>query len=213
MSHKEIQERIQKAKEQNLTVLDLSAHSFRTHTEIKLIPSEVFELTQLEVLKLNGREIEEISEDINRLSNLKELHLLESSPSSTQISYLLSVLPHLTYLSIRWKTSYEQSLNTLANIQRLGINLGGYELGTIPGSITKLVNLIYLNLSTNDLDSIPGSITKLVNLTDLDLSHNDLTTIPDFITKLINLISLDLGNNRLTSIPDSITKLVNLTSL
>jgi Leucine-rich repeat (LRR) protein len=213
MDHKEIQDRIQKAKEQNLTVLDLSAGSYSYPIFLTKIPSEVFELTQLEILNLNGHEIKEIPEGINRLSNLKELHIFWSSLSLTQISYLLSVLPHLTYLGIRWCNSYEQLLNTLTNIQQLGIDLTYNELTTIPDSITKLVNLTELNLTDNKLATIPDSITKLGNLTSLDLSSNQLTTIPDSITKLVNLTSLDLSSNQLTTIPDSITKLVNLTFL
>ncbi len=157
MDHQEIQDRIQKAKEQNLTVLDLSAGSYSDHIFLNEIPSEVFELTQLETVNLNGHEIEEIPEDINRLSSLKELHLFGSSPSSTQISYLLSVLPHLTYLGIRWNNSYEQLLNTFTNIQRLGIDLRYNQLTTIPDSITKLVNLTLLDLSINQLTTFPDS--------------------------------------------------------
>jgi Leucine-rich repeat (LRR) protein len=157
MDHKEIQDRIQKAKEQNLTVLNLSANSFKSYFHLTKIPSKVFELTQLETLNLNLHRIQEIPEDINRLSNLKELHLFGSSPSSTQISYLLSVLPHLTYLGIRWNNSYEQLLNTFTNIQRLGIDLRYNQLTTIPDSITKLVNLTLLDLSINQLTTFPDS--------------------------------------------------------
>lgn len=179
MYHKEIQDRIKKAKEQNLTVLDLSVNCFSDYyNELTEIPSEVFELTQLETLNLNGHSIWDIPEDINRLSSLKELHLFGIYPSSTQISYLLSVLPHLTYLGIRWDNSYEQLLNTLTNIQRLGIDLSRKELITIPGSITKLVNLTFLDLSNNQLTTIPDSITKLVNLTSLDLEGNPLENPP-----------------------------------
>ena len=190
MDHKEIQDRIQKAKEQNLTVLDLSSRSFSPYIELTEIPSEVFELTQLETLNLNGHKIQEIPEDINQLSNLKELHLFGSSPSSTQISYLLSVLPHLTCLGIRWDNSYDQMLKIFINIQRLGIDLSSTQLNTIPDSITKLVNLTCLDLTNNRLTTIPDSITKLVNLTEFYLSNNQLTTIPDSISKLVNLTYL-----------------------
>jgi hypothetical protein len=89
-------------------------------------------LTQLETLNLNlnWNEIKEIPEDINQLYNLKKLHLLGISPSLTQVSYLLSALPHLTYLGIRWNNSYEQLLKTFNNIQRLGIDLSNNQLNS-----------------------------------------------------------------------------------
>ncbi|XP_030957162.1 receptor-like protein 33 isoform X3 [Quercus lobata] len=90
--------------------------------------------------------------------------------------------------------------------------------GSIPSSISRLVNLISLDLSSNNLHgSIPSSISRLVNLTSLSLSSNNLSIMFDLemFSKLKNLIVVNFSyNNLFVSINNNLTfTLPNLNEL
>ncbi|KAG9159397.1 hypothetical protein Leryth_010955 [Lithospermum erythrorhizon] len=70
--------------------------------------------------------------------------------------------------------------------------------GTIPPSLSNLVNLKVLCLSQNNLfGEFPKEIGKLVNLVQLDLSYNNFSgTIPQEIGQLTSLRILDLSFNK-----------------
>ncbi|MFI0428880.1 leucine-rich repeat domain-containing protein [Mariniflexile sp. HMF6888] len=88
--------------------------------------------------------------------------------------------------------------------------------GTIPVSISNLVNLNKLQLNNNNLSgSIPSEIGNLSNLNSLRLYTNQLTgPIPSEIGNLTNLKSLNLSSNQLTgAIPIELSNLVDLTGL
>ncbi len=182
-------ERIQAAKDKKLKELDLS-NNYRSRDDEKLteIPTEVWELEQLEVLNLSINKLTTIPESITKLTKLTRL-----------------------YLSGNQLTTIPESITKLTNLTEL--DLSSNQLATIPESITKLTNLTELDLRINKLTTIPESITKLTNLTELNLSSNQLKKIPELITKLTNLTELNLRINKLITIPESITKLMNLTEL
>lgn len=225
-------ERIQTAKEKNLTVLNLSGwQTFDRLTEIpdaifgmsqlisldlyhnKLtnLPKAITKLQKLTALGLSHNQLTELPESITGLQNLTSLGLTGNQLTSLPES--ISKLQNLTWLSISLNqlASLPESVTKLRNL--LSLNLGHNQLTNLPESITKLQNLLSLDLSHNQLNNLPESITGLKNLTSLDLSHNQLTNLPESITRLQNLTSLDLRQNQLTSLPESITRLQNLTSL
>ena len=227
--------RIQAAKEQRLTELDLSV-PWNTHDndQLSYIPEEVFELTQLERLNLKSNGIKKISESITKLTNLTSLNLsfngLKSIPES------ITKLTNLTELDLSFNniTSISESITRLANLTSL--DLRDSEIKSIPESITKITSLTSLNLSRNNISDIPESIINLINLSTLNLSGNQLVNIPQIIDRIVDLkeinlsrnkllylcesiinltslINLDVSGNRIETIPESIIKLTNLTSL
>ncbi|KAG6743532.1 hypothetical protein POTOM_052231 [Populus tomentosa] len=103
------------------------------------------------------------------------------------------------------------------SISTICMNLASNSLtGSIPPSLTKLHNLIYLFLSNNDLDgTIPQNLTGLQSLWILDLSNNQLTgPIPDSIRFCQNLIEIHLRLNFLSgTINENLGKLSLLTLL
>lgn len=95
-----------------------------------------------------------------------------------------------------------------------GLTLDNNNLvGTIPNSISNLVNLETLSLSKNTISgSIPDTIGGLVNLKTLSLERNKLTgSIPVTISNLSNLTNLSLYLNKLDGIIPS--ELGSLTEL
>ncbi|NEQ39708.1 MAG: hypothetical protein F6K40_27040 [Okeania sp. SIO3I5] len=147
-------ERIENAQENKLKELDLSNKFYSEyHKELTEIPTEVWELEQLEVLNLTYNQLTTIPESITKLTNLTELSL--------------------TYNQL---TTIPESITKLTNLTELSLSYN--QLTTIPESITKLTNLTELSLSYNQLTTIPESITKLTNLTELSLRGNPLETPP-----------------------------------
>ncbi len=232
---KHVIRKIKEAKEKQLKELDLS-NDWRTEDEQKLtqIPAEVFELEQLEVLKLEYNLLTSVPDSIIRLQNLTSLDLsgnqLTAVPDSitrlqnltsldlsgnqlTAVPYSITQLQNLTSLNLSSNqlTAFPDSITRLQNLTSL--HLRSNQLTAVPDSITRLQNLTSLDLSNNQLTAVPDSITRLQNLTWLELSDNQLTAVPDSITRLQNLSELNLGNNQLTAFPDSITRLQNLTRL
>ncbi|XP_012833061.1 PREDICTED: probable LRR receptor-like serine/threonine-protein kinase At3g47570 [Erythranthe guttata] len=83
-------------------------------------------------------------------------------------------------------------------------------IGFLPPEIGNLLKTILINLSMNQFsESIPSTIENLISLNALSLAHNLLEGfIPDSVGRMISLISIDLSYNSLSgSIPKSFEKL------
>ena len=85
--------------------------------------------------------------------------------------------------------------------------------GTLPDTISVLVNLVYLYLNFNSFHgTIPDSISDLTSAYTLHLSDNCLSgTIPSSIGLLVELGELQLQNNLFVgSVPDSFCNLTTV---
>ncbi|MFC1776890.1 fibronectin type III domain-containing protein [Pseudomonadota bacterium] len=106
----------------------------------------------------------------------------------------------------------ECGIGTVHNLTLAGNNLNG----SIPATLSELVNLQRLSLADNQLSgAIPASLGELENLTSLELNSNQLSeSIPDALADLVNLTWLNLSNNQLSgSISGDLAKLVELYAL
>jgi GTPase SAR1 family protein len=156
--------KIREAKEKGLKNLDLSGWGTEDEEKLTEIPSEVFELTQLEILTLRYNLLTTIPETITKLQNLTVLNLRGNQ---------LTTIP--------------ETITKLQNLSEL--NLSGNQITTIPETITDLQNLSELNLRDNQLTTIPETITKLQNLTVLNLSNNPIKAPPpEIVAKGISAI-------------------------
>lgn len=95
----QIQAKIKFAKEGKLKELDLSYRS--TSYKLREIPSQIFELSHLEVLNLRDNDISEIPRDILHLRNLKSLNLIDNHLK--EIPEYLSELPLLNSICLSYK--------------------------------------------------------------------------------------------------------------
>ncbi|NEO36773.1 MAG: GTPase [Moorea sp. SIOASIH] len=212
---KHLVKKIREAKKKQLKQLDLS-RDFLYYDDVNFteILTEVFNLSQLEVLDLSGKQLKTVPESIGKLTNLTTLNL--SGTQLTTVPESIGKLTNLTKLNLSGNqlTIVPESIGKLTNLTEL--NLSKNQLTTVPESIGKLTNLTTLNLSFNhfnQLTIVPESIGKLTKLTELNLSTNNLKKIPESINQLTLLTQLDLSFNQLITVPESITKLSNLTKL
>lgn len=227
-------ERIQFAKENHLTELDLQPTSESGSAEQKLtrIPDEVFELEHLKGLNLSGNLLESIPDSISRLRSLVWLDLdsngLVSIPKSIlslsklktlnlkdnplkEIPEWIFELKELSSLTLGWYQP--KSLSNIALMENLeSLSLIGMDLSEVPEWLPDLT-LTALNLSFNRLTTVPNSISELKGLARLNLMNNRLRELPGCVAKLSNLVSLDVSLNQLATTPDWLSRLSKLNSL
>lgn len=110
-----------------------------------------------------------------------------------------------------WGVRCEEGVDGLAIVE---ISLGGNNLiGTIPESISSMVDLRTLSLGANKLEGLPSSLGELATLTTLIVDNNELTELPESIGNLSALGLLGASSNHLEELPDEIGSLKSLTIL
>jgi internalin A len=184
----------------NLEILDL------TSNKISHFPIEITSLTNLLSLKLGINQIKEIPEEISRLTNLQSLDLSHNQIASTWFTNILS-----SSLLLNPTKRIPEVITRLTSLQSL--NLSGNGLSHIPDSISLLTSLQSLNLEGNQIKEIPTTISQLTSLKSINLGRNELKNLPEVIVQLTNLHSLELSSNNITKFPESIRKLRNLQTL
>ncbi len=191
MNLQEALSRIQKARESQLSTLDIANCSL---TEI---PAEVFELAHLTELKLGhwsdyGKQhknnITVIPPAIAQLNKLQQLDV-----SSNELTELPNALAQLRQLH-----TLETSNNRLTNL---------------PNIFGQLVNLQTLDLSNNQISQVPASLSHLPRLQRLNLSKNQLSTLPPDLSAWQRLQRLDVSNNLFVKFPTQIAQLPLLEQL
>ena len=204
--------KIQEAKEKQLEILDLSSDLYADDKEeLTKIPTEVFELAHLKILKLGNNRISELPESLNKLTNLTQLYLWNN-----KLSYLPESLGNLTNLiqldlSKNQLSELPESLNKLTNLTQL--YLSENQLSELPNFLEKLTKLTHISLYKNQLSYLPESLGNLTNLTYIDLFKNQLSYLPESLGNLTNFTLLDLRENQLSYLPESfgnVTSLIHL---
>ena len=169
-----------KAKTLNLAHTRYSSFVYR-QDYITQIPSEVFELEQLEVLDVSYTWIHTIPAELTRLQKLKEIRVLGN--------HLRSVID-IPGLVLDWRI-YQKFKSQLSRENISGIRMRASELEAL-SDLANFANLTSLDLRNTRLSKLPESITKLANLISLDLSSNKLTQVPDFLTHFPGIKKIDL---------------------
>ena len=176
-----------------------------------LTEEEQQHLKDISSVKFSNLGVEKLPDSIGKLSQLKELNILNSQLVSLPES--IGELSQLTQLYVRHSplTSLPESIGELSQLAELNVSYN--QLTSLPESIGELSQLTELNVSCSQLTSLPESIGELSRLTELNVSNNQLTSLSESISKLSQLKELNVSNNQLTSLPDSIGTLSQLTSL
>ncbi|KAG1969429.1 volume-regulated anion channel subunit LRRC8D [Pimephales promelas] len=197
------------------------------------LPNAVFDLTDLEILKLELIPEVRISAKVSQMTNLRELHLY-NCPAKVEQSAFTFLRDHLRCLHIKFTDVAEiptwiyllrslKELNLIGNLNSEHNKMIGLEslrdlrhlrtlylksnLNKIPTNLTELsahlVRLVIHNDGTKLL--VLNSLKKMTSLVDLDLQNCDLERIPHAIFSLANLQELDLKNNNIRTIEEIIS--------
>ena len=144
------------------TLYNLKELFLHNNNQIKDIPKEIGNLTNLQLLNLSNNDIKDIPKEIGNLTDLQELDL-----SNNKIEEIPKEIGNLTNL--------------------LELNLNYNQIKEIPKEIGNLTNLLELYLMNNQIKEIPKEIGDLTNLQKLYLNDNQIKEIPKEIGNLTNL--------------------------
>ncbi|KAM4641427.1 volume-regulated anion channel subunit LRRC8D [Discoglossus pictus] len=207
------------------------------------VPDAVFELTDLEVLRLELIPEAKIPAKISQMTTLQELHLYHcpAKVEQTAFSFLrdnlkclhvkftdVAEIPPWVYLLKNLRELYLMGnlnsennkmigLESLRELRHLKILYVKSNLTKIPSNVTDvaphLTKLVIHNDGTKLL--VLNSLKKMINVAELELHNCELERIPHAIFSLTNLQELDLKANSIRTIEEIISfqHLKRLTSL
>ncbi|XP_010287534.1 PREDICTED: volume-regulated anion channel subunit LRRC8D isoform X3 [Phaethon lepturus] len=182
------------------------------------VPDAVFDLTDLDVLKLELIPEAKIPAKISQMTNLQELHLCHcpAKVEQTAFSFLRDHLRclHVKFTDVAEIPAWVYLLKNLRELYLIG-NLNS-ENNKMIGleSLRELRHLKILHVKSN-LTKIPPNITDVApHLTKLVI-HNDGTklVVLNSLKKMTNVAELELQNCELERIPHAIFSLSNLQEL
>ncbi|XP_012695031.1 leucine rich repeat containing 8 VRAC subunit Db [Clupea harengus] len=182
------------------------------------VPDAVFDLTDLEVLKLELIPEARITAKVSQMINLQELHFYHcpAKVEQTAFSFLRDHLRclHVKFTDVAEIPTWVYLLKSLRELYLVG-NLNS-ENNKMIGleSLRDLRHLKILHLKSN-LTKIPTNITDLSPHLIKLVVHNDGTklVVLNSLKKMINLAELELHNCELDRIPHAIFSLTNLQEL
>ena len=193
----EISDNLSKLKQ--LKTIELS------YTQIEKIDF-VYEMTQLENLKLFSTKVNELDPKIKQLSNLEVLDIGLTSITSlpTEIGALLKLK------EIRFSTFKKSFPDSLCNLTALEILHGSFKgvKKPYPKEFGNLINLKSLNVSHDTEPNIPSSFSKLEQLVTLSFRNSQFEKIPSVFNDLIKINHLDVWDNYIDEIePELLARL------
>lgn len=182
------------------------------------LPNAVFDLTDLEVLKLELIPEVRFTAKVSQMTSLQELHLCHS-PAKVEQTGFAFLRDHLRCLHVKFTDVAEipawvYLLRSLRELNLIG-NLSSENNKMIClESMRDLRHLKTLCLKSN-LTKIPTNITELSPHLIRLMVHNDGTKllVLNSLKKMTNLIEVELHNCELERIPHAIFSLTNLQEL
>ena len=180
------------------------------HGPIKLVPSSICDLNNLEELDLAWA-VDALPESLGHLAKLRTLKIhsgnMKSLPKSIgQLSALVELSVHAQDLR-----RVPDELHLLQSLVRL--DMRGCSLQQLPAQLKDLRLLNVLSLERNHLAEVPEVVWELSQLERLDLSFNPFTTLPSKLAALTNLKWLNLCGVPIGEVPLAVQELHNLESL
>ncbi|KAM6919017.1 volume-regulated anion channel subunit LRRC8D [Xenentodon cancila] len=197
------------------------------------LPNAVFDLTDLEVLKLELIPEVRFSAKVSQMTSLQELHLCHS-PAKVEQTAFAFLRDHLRCLHVKFTDVAEippwvyllrslRELNLIGNLSSENNKMIGLEsmrdlrhlktlilksnLTKMPTNITELsphlIRLVVHNDGTKLL--VLNSLKKMTSLIELELHCCELERIPHAVFSLTNLQELDLKSNNIRTIEEIIS--------
>jgi hypothetical protein len=173
--------------------------------ELVSLPKKIGLFVNLNALHLAGNNLRELPEEIAQLKQLKMLNL--NNNHLVKLPEKIGELKALEYLSLSNNElcSLPLEMGHLSSLQYLSIenNL----LKNLPETIGNLENLKFFYLYNNRISHFPAAIGGMQSLQILSAPNNLLIDLPDEIGKLHDLQALILDNNSLSKLPDTLADL------
>lgn len=182
------------------------------------LPDTVFELSELESLKLEQVKNVTVPAGVTNLDSLQELSLIYT-PAKLQHCALNHLKENLKVLRLTFENSEEipgwmYALHGLEELYLSGPLTNEVSKGATLESLRDLLNLNLLSLRSN-LKKIPPSVADLASQLQHLIIHNEGVKLQVFssLKKLTALVSLELSGCELERIPSAVFSLYNLQEL
>lgn len=190
-----------------------------------VLPEEIGNLSELQVLRLILNNISVFPQSIEKLSNLvvmeifycfmlefpeilcqlKNLKVLKCMANNfTNLPVGIGKLKELTIVDFSYNklTKFPEFFVNLPNLCEL--NLTGNKINSLPENIGNLTNLKILKVSFTNISKLPDSISSLKQLISLGCRENILTTFPEIILGMNKKLYCDLENNMIRNLPSQL---------
>jgi len=188
----------------NVFSLNLTAY------DLKIIPKEVFKLTELTDLYCIKNKIKKIPKEIRYLTQLQTFYCghnqIKKIPK--EIRYSTQLIKFVCFDNQIKKIPKEISYLTQLQI----LNFGSNKINKIPKEIRYLSQMINFYCDSNQIKEIPKEICYLIQLQIFLCHNNQIKEIPKEIRYLIQLQIFYCGNNQIKEIPIEIIDCINLTN-
>ncbi|XP_012526657.1 leucine-rich repeat-containing protein 47 [Monomorium pharaonis] len=202
MAQEDSWDAVKQAAEKNRHELVLSGPSVSELIETSGIDRNLFNLHGLNYLSITHTRLQEVPDEIEKLTNLTTLVL-----HSNEIATLPDAIAKLAKLKVldcsRNKlTSFPQVLGTHPQLSTL--NLASNQLRDVP-SLNLCTKLSILDLSNNQLVAFPDvCYAELVHLSEIYVNGNQIAEIPAAINRLQGLKVLNMGDNSISVVPSEL---------
>ena len=171
----------------------------RNNSCLNELPKELFSLTNLTKLEINGKNMTTIYNDKSTLycsnfSKLKKLKILKLSNVDINYNDLREIgeITDLEDLSLI-TCNLKMLPSNFGNFKKMNrLNLTGNRLFKIPEQFNNLVSLEILVLQDNSINDFSFDIGKLQNLKYLNIEFNQIRQLPEEIRQLKKLMKLNL---------------------
>ncbi|KAJ8279376.1 hypothetical protein COCON_G00064420 [Conger conger] len=133
------------------------------------VPDAVFDLTDLEILKLELIPEARITAKISQMINIQELHFYHC-PAKVEQTAFSFLRDHLRCLHVKF--------TDVAEIPTWHFSISSNKVELVPKQLFKCTKLKTLCLGQNSISAIPEKIGQLVQLSHLELKGNCLDHLP-----------------------------------
>lgn len=159
----------------------------------KEIPPVIFDLEELEYLRIDESQLRSISPKIGRLKKLKKLRLSIGQIKKLPVDILQLEKIEVFSVFSNFIEELPEGIGQLQNLKELWAFSN--QVSHLPTSLFSLEKLERLHLSSNQIEKIPPDIHNLKSLKELSLANNQISEVAEEIAELKNLIKLDLSRN------------------
>lgn len=148
---------------------------FLDQQQLELLPPEVANFTNLEVLSLRNNPDLDWDDAFERISSFKFLRWLDISDNDLK--------------------GFPQKLVRLSRLQHF--HADNNRLNEFPMELLQLPDLVSVSLEFNNLEALPEHLHQMRTLRFFSLRGNRFTNVPDEITALSNLVVFHLADNQI----------------
>ncbi|EQB61262.1 leucine-rich repeat containing protein [Vairimorpha apis BRL 01] len=204
------------------------SHIFSHYHNISEIPDEIMIFKNLTNLSIISKEFCKLSNQVNKLHKLEQLHI--DSFTIDKINGSIKNLVNLQKLTIRndnQKFFYHKELpygdyipNMKYNVYEFDFKKGNFvnlkelficiRYQTIKSIFCEKTNTFKRTAHFHTIKRLPDEICFLHNLKELNITSQEIKNLPENIGNLQNLKILNLNHNCISNLPESFSKLLNL---